>query len=142
MTATLEPPGPVRGNGKVMGPRYSFAPIDRLYPPASVGAASQRPDYVPITRLLGVEHNTLNRWRRNGLTTMKADKIATALGFHPAELWPSWSDDAALEPCCRWCGEPLSEGVLYCNPDHSRHSRAADKRQWRERRKLALVASA
>lgn len=41
-------------------------------------------------RVLGIDRRAVNRWRHRGLTCRAADRVATALNLHPANLWPDW----------------------------------------------------
>jgi len=44
-----------------------------------------------------VDRRTLERLRhRTQLRADSADRLATALGAHPAELWPDWFDPEPL----------------------------------------------
>lgn len=49
---------------------------------------------VIVARCWGVSWNgarqRIGRWRRLGLTTVEADRLAVAFGYHPANLWPQW----------------------------------------------------
>ncbi len=114
-------------------PRYSFAPIDAMFPEAVGRRGWSNTDedvenIAPIHECLGVSRNTVNGWRHNGLSTMAADKLAVSLGLNPVDLWPSWYDDAALEPTCGECDEPLSEGRTYCSPEHKAEARRRRQR--------------
>jgi hypothetical protein len=53
--------------------------------------------------LLGFNHQTILRWRAGQrLTTENADKVATALGLHPANLWLGWHDNVTKRcPRCK-----------------------------------------
>jgi transcriptional regulator with XRE-family HTH domain len=45
---------------------------------------------------LGVSDRTVQRWLHGGrLTARTADRVAAALGLHPALLWPEWYDQPA-----------------------------------------------
>jgi len=58
-----------------------FAPLER--------AAGGR-CLTEAARSLGVDRRQVYRWRRYGLTAAQADELATRLGLHPANVWPSW----------------------------------------------------
>ena len=47
----------------------------------------------------GVSRDTVQNWRRRGLDPWQADRLATAAGFHPCQVWPEWCDliDEAVE---------------------------------------------
>lgn len=76
----------------------------------------------------GCSHPNGIEYRRrieHGVTALVADRIATAAGFHPAEIWPSWWDDALDDEMvkkgrpCEQCGEPFVASrswSLYCSP--------------------------
>jgi lambda repressor-like predicted transcriptional regulator len=63
---------------------------------------------------VGAARKWVHRWKRRGLDEWEADRVATALGVHPAELWggawwsgvlvpPSERLDAALLELRWWC---------------------------------------
>lgn len=52
---------------------------------------------VALSAHLGVTDRTLRRLRCNGLTDRQADHFAIVAGLHPAEIWPTWFDDAPGE---------------------------------------------
>lgn len=41
-----------------------------------------------------LDGGNLSRARRDGLTDVQADRWATRLGYHPAQVWPDWIDAA------------------------------------------------
>ena len=43
-----------------------------------------------LSRAVGVQRTQLAHWRRNGVPVDSADRLACALGRHPAEFWPEW----------------------------------------------------
>lgn len=45
----------------------------------------------------GQHARTLHRWAHMGLTVDQADRLAVAVGFHPAEVWPAWWDESAVQ---------------------------------------------
>lgn len=51
-------------------------------------------DIGKVARALNMEPSGIYRWREEGLTWMTADRVAVRLGLHPAEIWPTWFDDA------------------------------------------------
>ena len=67
--------------------RYPLEPLARL-----VGASS----YTSLARELGVSGSMLSVYRTKGLTDAAADRLAVRAGWHPAEVWPEWFDDALL----------------------------------------------
>jgi hypothetical protein len=71
--------------------------VKGVYPTAPlIEALGDLPDRT-AAELLGINRDSLIRWRSPGATTTAAyaDRYAIALGVHPAELWPSWIDDFA-----------------------------------------------
>lgn len=90
--------------------RYSFEPIDALFPGSHDLTSDGKPT---LANTIGVATNYISRWRRDGLDTLQADRVAIALGYHPANLWPSWFDDAAAE-CCVWCGVEIRHRKVTC----------------------------
>lgn len=42
-----------------------------------------------IARMCGVKEDTVQSWKRRGMNDRKADRVATALGTHPASIWPA-----------------------------------------------------
>jgi hypothetical protein len=73
--------------------RYPFAPVD--------------------AHKLGVSPDTLRKWRERGMDETNADRIATALGLHPWQLWPEMLA-VATAPVMSECAHPdcLVEFVL------------------------------
>lgn len=43
-----------------------------------------------LAELTGYNRRTLVRWRREGIPLEDADRIAVALGLHPASIWSEW----------------------------------------------------
>lgn len=43
-----------------------------------------------VSRLLGIDQASASKMATCGLTFWQADRLAVALGAHPAELWPDW----------------------------------------------------
>lgn len=83
--------------------RLDFAVIDRL-----LGGPERLPAHEVADRLgpLKVEawaparrisYQLVRRWRKRGLTVVEADRVATALGWSPTLLWPTWADLADAE---------------------------------------------
>lgn len=46
-----------------------------------------------VADVLGVNRRAVYRWQTAGLTIEAADRMATALGLHPLEVWPDFHDD-------------------------------------------------
>lgn len=72
--------------------RYSFAPIDQLYPFRPTGGFDSEPR--GLSARLGVANTNIYRHRKYGMAPEVADRMACRLGLHPSLLWPSWFDDA------------------------------------------------
>ncbi len=69
------------------GPRY---PIAALCEATGLSA-------IALSRRLGLSKTWANKTsRRGGLTEYAADRVAVALGLHPANVWDSWLGDTAL----------------------------------------------
>lgn len=64
--------------------RFAFEPLEKV-----AGSISD------IARRAETDRTTIQRWKRHGLTSLAADRIAVAYGYHPSELWPEWLDEAA-----------------------------------------------
>jgi hypothetical protein len=43
-----------------------------------------------IALATGFCRRTVQRWRRDGLTPIIADRAAIRAGYHPANIWPHW----------------------------------------------------
>jgi hypothetical protein len=69
-------------------PRVSLEPLVQRYGNVSV-----------LARALGIDRAQVARWRGHGLPVGSADRVAVAVGCHPAEVWPEWyavtADEAA-----------------------------------------------
>lgn len=52
------------------------------------------PSVTQAADTIGVRHATIIKWRDQNtmLTCWMADKYALRLGYHPAQLWPDWTD--------------------------------------------------
>ena len=44
-----------------------------------------------LARRVGVDRRNVHRWVHDGLSYIRADEAAVALGLHPALVWPGWS---------------------------------------------------
>ncbi len=116
-------------------PRYDWATVDRYIERhwSHVEIRSNDPLNVSLATFLGIHEQAIHRSRRQGtMPTVMADRVAVCLGLHPCLLWPSWFDDAALEPHCSECGEPASiaHGVTakVCSDKCREHNRRARKK--------------
>lgn len=64
-------------------------------PPWSLDAvldACANPSAAVLAVRLGVSTRTIWRWHNSGLSDVQADRIAVALDYHPANIWPDWHD--------------------------------------------------
>ena len=43
-----------------------------------------------LSRAVKIERTQLAKWRRDGVPIDSADRLACAVGCHPAEVWPEW----------------------------------------------------
>lgn len=59
---------------------YPMAPVEEAVP-------------VNLARKIGVGSATIARWRRNGLSSVDADRVATKLGLYAPDLWPEFMTD-------------------------------------------------
>lgn len=50
-----------------------------------------------LAELAGFAPRSIHRWRHAGLTELVADRVAIALGAHPAVIWPEWFAPELLE---------------------------------------------
>ena len=52
-----------------------------------------------LAETFGVERATIVRWRNRNVmfNWSMADEMAVRVGFHPAESWPNWYDEALKE---------------------------------------------
>lgn len=84
--------------------RYPFAPIDAQLCGTEISVLADK---------LGVAHGTVQKWRERGMEEHNADRCATALGFHPWELWPEMLA-VATAPVMRECENPgcIEEFIL------------------------------
>lgn len=87
-----------------MSPRYPVADLLRF-----VSARALRDsESVEIHELFGMDDGAWYRSQEKGwLSTIQADAVAVRLSTFPSDIWPSWFDDAALEPVCV-CGQPAT----------------------------------
>lgn len=62
-------------------------------------------------RILGVSSQGYRVILRSGVTEAAADRAATALGLHPAELWPDWLSELEPSSRCEECRQPFVPNV-------------------------------
>lgn len=65
----------------------------RRYPFATLEALLGWPSASELAVMAGTTPRTVARWRTDGLSRMLADAVAVLCGFHPAEVWPEWTDE-------------------------------------------------
>lgn len=69
------------------------------------------PPAVVLAARLGVSRKRLDRVRRRGgLTVFEADELAVRAGYHPAAVWPDWSEEVP-SLCARVGGRRAVAGV-------------------------------
>lgn len=59
---------------------------------APLEALAGRPTAREIADRCGTTRDNVQAWRRRGLSEWAADQVASALGWHPALVWPDWLD--------------------------------------------------
>lgn len=67
------------------------APATRRWPLEPLLAASGCATVSAIEARTGLPRGIGRRWVTHGLTDDAADRVAVALGRHPAEVWPDWA---------------------------------------------------
>lgn len=83
------------------GPSDARLPFEPLVPyiEAQWRPISDKVSHISIhgkaQQVIGANRSNVHRWRRRGLTLDSADRCATALGLHPANVWPEWWEVAA-----------------------------------------------
>lgn len=82
--------------------RYSFAPIDAHRGDTELSVLADK---------IGVAHGTVQKWRERGMEEHNADRVATALGLHPWQLWPEMLV-VATEQVQRECANPACYEVF------------------------------
>jgi lambda repressor-like predicted transcriptional regulator len=108
--------------------RYPFAPVEVHRGDTEISVIAER---------VGVTHATVQKWRQRGMDEKNADRVATALGLHPWQLWPEMLADATAPVMreCPTCGEFFvltRKDKRYCRKACQRPSQAAKDRK-RER---------
>lgn len=63
------------------------APASRPFDLEQLLAVCGRPGVSEFALAAGVDRITVHRWRRQGMTSLQADRAAAAVGYHPAEVW-------------------------------------------------------
>ena len=102
-------------------------PIDPIVDMVRLRLGKGPDDRVPVLefcRLTGMDRNAYYRASKHGgATTYAADRLAISMGRHPAEVWPTWFEDAKHEPRCIRCRHLIptrdgrSECKRYCSED-------------------------
>jgi hypothetical protein len=70
-------------------------PFDAIEAVVRSGIDGQVCSIEDIALRLHCNRREIYRWRVNGLTPERADRLAIHLGTHPALLWPHWCEVAA-----------------------------------------------
>ena len=60
----------------------------RPYPLDPLAVEAQAPTIETLANRIGVSRRTVHRWARDGVPSGQADRIAVAIGSHPAYIWP------------------------------------------------------
>lgn len=87
-------------------PRFPWQPLERLlvsrldlpYGQAH-GSACGWTDRT-LADIIDCHQSQIARWRREGLTERAADRVAVAIGEHPALIWPDWYETSAPPSRC------------------------------------------
>lgn len=98
---------------------YDFAPLEaKLRPdiPPNEGVVQTKAAY------LGIPPSRFRRYRRSGLSTEQADRLAIHVGLHPSQVWDSWWADSLSDVCPSCPGLlPLTRrGPGLCSACHKR----------------------
>ena len=85
--------------------RYSLEPIElllahdqevaRVMQFVSVEMEEGRVPPVILAKRLGVDRNSIYRWRKDGIPEWSADKAAITMGYHPSMIWPEYLESYA-----------------------------------------------
>lgn len=94
---------------------YPFAPLEAML--ADPLAEHNDGPVKIVARQLHIGTQQIYRYRRTGMTTELADRLAIAAGLHPSVVWDTWFIDAASE-ACPLCMEPLTGRRLLCASCH------------------------
>ena len=71
-----------QGSPDIRGRRFPLADLYRLIGPLSLLELAER---------TGVCDRSIARWHQTGaIPEVAADKVATAIGLHAANVWPDW----------------------------------------------------
>lgn len=74
-------------------PRRAAGPYPWMrWPLEPLLAVTNLPNVRALERAAGLTSGAGRRWEHRGLTDETADRVAVALGRHPAEVWPDWAD--------------------------------------------------
>lgn len=69
-----------------MAERFPIGPLMAVV----AGRGGPRVSLADVAWSVGVSDRTVRRWKRGGLSRWSADRAATALALHPAEVWDGW----------------------------------------------------
>lgn len=67
--------------------RAPYGPVPARLPWAPAMTLMANQTVSGLARAAGVPRETIQRWKREGVTVNGADLVADALGLHPAEIW-------------------------------------------------------
>lgn len=79
-----------------------LASRDRRFDIWYLSDALAHPGRDVIARRVGVNTVTINRWVREGLSRISADRAACSIGLHPANVWTDWWFEWELDPNNPW----------------------------------------
>lgn len=82
----------------------------RRYPLQPLEARLHQTDH-NLARTLNINHHTLQHLRTHGLTWQQADRYAIRAGYHPTELWPTYTQDAEQPPTPNCRNNPPQSGA-------------------------------
>ena len=85
--------------------RYPVEPLAELMRMAPGTALSR----------MGVSGSTAKQYRTEGVSWRVADRLAHCAGYHPAEVWPEWTDDQIEATKSECAAEDCAERFLPSN---------------------------
>lgn len=125
-------------------PRFPYEPLERLVvsridlPHGRAHGTADGWTDANVADYLGVDRVQIRRWRRAGLPERSADRVAVAIGEHPALIWTDWYE-ASIPPdrCGSQAGYSahMRAGTEPCRP--CRDAMTAARRRSKVRRRAA-----
>jgi hypothetical protein len=112
--------------------RFGLAPLQD---------ALGHPTHAMIAELAGVKRATVAQWTQRGLSAFQADRVAVAVGMHPAEVWADWWDATGSLCGNDRCMEPVPDHRVFCSPLCRWTKRDALRRAQRDAQKAAAQPS-